>query len=71
MAALNPLGQQLPLETHLLLPDVMSFTKEYPSLYSVGLIQPTDPLPMASLAALILEMKPATAGHEADVPDTR
>jgi hypothetical protein len=48
----------------------MSFTKEYPFLYSVGLIQPTDPLPMASLAALMLEKKPATAGHDADVPDT-
>jgi hypothetical protein len=53
-----------------MLPDVMSFTKEDPFVYRVGLIQPTDPLPMASLAALILEMKPATAGHEAEVPDT-
>jgi hypothetical protein len=39
-------------------------------VYSAGLIQPSDPLPTASLAALILEMKPATAGHEAEVPDT-
>jgi hypothetical protein len=29
-----------------------------------------EPLPKAILAALIVEMNPATAGQDADVPDT-
>ena len=68
MTAVKPCGQQGAVAEHLLSPVTISFTKEAECAYRAGLIHPTAPLPMAMRAALILEMKPATTGHDADVP---
>jgi hypothetical protein len=35
-----------------------------------GFKNPNEPFPNAILAALMLEMNPARAGQDADVPDT-
>ena len=47
----------------------MSFTNDVELAYSTGLTQPTDPFPAAMRAALMFEIKPATEGVEADVPE--
>ena len=39
--------------------------------YSAGFTNPTEPLPIFIRAAFKLEIKPATAGHDAEVPDAR
>ena len=56
------------MQGNLLSPDKISLTKKAPLAYRTGLIQPIDPLPIASRAALIFEKKAAAIGQEADVP---
>jgi hypothetical protein len=60
----------LPPPTQKMFPLVMSLVKEDAYAYMAGFKNPTEPFPNAILAALMLEMKPATAGQDADVPDT-
>ena len=56
------------MQGNLLLPIVISLTKEAPFPYKKGLAQPTGPLPAARRAALIFEKIPAAIGQDADVP---
>ena len=63
--------QQTPDIKHLLLPFVTSFVNFPEYAYSAGFTNPTEPLPIFIRAAFKLEMKPATAGHDAEVPDAR
>ena len=51
-----------------MLPSVMSLVNEAEVAYKAGLTQPSDPLPIAIRAALILEKNPAIKGAEAEVP---
>ena len=52
----------------MLLPAIISLTNNDEYLYIAGLAQPTGPLPIAILAAFILEIKLAAIGLDADVP---
>ena len=56
---------------HLLFPFITSFVNFPEYAYIAGFTNPTEPLPFLIRAAFKLEMKPATAGHDAEVPDAR
>jgi hypothetical protein len=40
-------------------------------VYKAGSAQPTGPFPAANRAAFMLEIRPATTGHDAEVPATK
>ena len=61
--------QQTPDFMHLLFPIVTSFENSSEYAYSAGFTNPTEPLPILIRAAFKLEMKPATEGHDAEVPE--
>ena len=63
--------QQTPDCKHLLFPFITSFVNFPEYAYNAGFKNPTEPLPILIRAAFKLEMKPATAGHDAEVPDSR
>jgi hypothetical protein len=52
----------------MLLPAIISLTNNDEYVYIAGLAQPTGPLPIAILAAFILDIKLAAIGLDADVP---
>ena len=63
--------QHAPDCKHLLFPFVTSFVNSPEYAYSAGFTNPTEPLPILIRAAFTLEIKPATTGHAAEVPDER
>ena len=52
----------------MLFPAIISLTNNDEYLYIAGFAQPTGPLPIAILAAFILDIKLAAIGLDADVP---